>query len=47
MALDLLNVGDSVPEFSLPDFNGELVTLNDLKGRGIVLWFFPKANTPG
>ena len=47
MALDLLNVGDSVPEFSLPDFNGELVTLKDFKGRGIVLWFFPKANTPG
>ena len=47
MALDLLKVGDSVPEFSLLDFNEELFTLKDLKGKGIVLWFFPKANTPG
>ena len=41
MAADLL------PEFELLDENGEKVTSKDLKGNWIVLYFFPKANTPG
>tara|TARA_B100001123_G_C14906775_1_gene866080 strand:+ start:163 stop:297 length:135 start_codon:yes stop_codon:yes gene_type:complete len=43
----LLNVGDKAPEFSLPDSENNLVSLSDFKGRKVVLWFFPKANTPG
>tara|TARA_Y100001970_G_C14251251_1_gene872068 strand:+ start:58 stop:192 length:135 start_codon:yes stop_codon:yes gene_type:complete len=43
----LLKVGDKAPAFSLPNSNGELVSLSDFKGKQIILWFFPKANTPG
>lgn len=43
----LLNIGDKAPEFSLPDSESNLVSLSDFKGRKVVLWFFPKANTPG
>jgi len=43
----LLNVGDKAPDFTLPDANGNDVSLKDYSGRKLVLWFFPKANTPG
>jgi len=38
---------DKAPEFSLPDENGQTVSLKDLRGKTVVLYFFPKANTPG
>lgn len=42
-----LNTGDIAPEFSLPtDGNGE-VKLSDFKGQKVVLYFYPKDNTPG
>lgn len=42
-----LNAGDKAPEFSLPtDGNGE-ITLSDFKGQKVVLYFYPKDNTPG
>ena len=47
MNTELLNIGDQAPDFSLPDYSGETVSLNDFKGKNIILWFFPKANTPG
>ena len=47
MNTELLNVGDQAPDFSLPNYSGETVSLNDFKGKNIILWFFPKANTPG
>ena len=47
MMLDLLKKGDKAPDFSLPDHNGEEVKLSDFKGQNIILWFFPKASTPG
>tara|TARA_Y100001970_G_scaffold132575_1_gene163616 strand:- start:6251 stop:6394 length:144 start_codon:yes stop_codon:yes gene_type:complete len=47
MNSELLNIGDQAPHFSLPNYNGEIVSLSDFKGKNIVLWFFPKANTPG
>ena len=47
MNTELLNVGDQAPNFSLPNYSGETVSLNDFKGKNIILWFFPKANTPG
>ncbi len=43
----LLKEGDKAPEFSLPNADGEIVSLPNFKGKKIVLWFFPKANTPG
>ena len=42
-----LQKGDKAPEFTLPNSEGESVSLSDFKGKQIVLWFFPKANTPG
>ena len=42
-----LEVGDKAPDFSLLNYNGNTVTLNDLKGKSFILWFFPKASTPG
>jgi len=43
----LLNIGDKSPNFSLPDSKENTVSLSDFKGRKVVLWFFPKASTPG
>ena len=42
-----LKVGDSAPEFSVNDQNGNPVKLSDFKGRKVVLYFYPKDNTPG
>ena len=39
--------GDAAPDFTLPDQDGEDVTLSDLRGRPVVLYFYPKADTPG
>ena len=47
MPNNLLNIGDNAPEFTLPNYNGENVTLSNLKGKNIIIWFFPKASTPG
>jgi peroxiredoxin Q/BCP len=42
-----LNVGDKAPAFSLPDERGETIRLNSLKGGQVVLYFYPKDDTPG
>jgi peroxiredoxin len=42
-----LNVGDQAPEFSLPATDGRTYTLSGLKGRTVVLAWFPKALTSG
>ncbi len=42
-----LAVGDKAPELSLPDQHGRTVTLKSLKGKQIVLYFYPKDDTPG
>jgi len=41
------NIGDSVPDFCLPNQDEEEICLRDIKGRWIVLYFYPKDNTPG
>jgi thioredoxin-dependent peroxiredoxin len=42
-----LTVGDPVADFTLPDQDGKPVTLSSFKGKPVVLFFFPKADTPG
>lgn len=42
-----LNVGDLAPDFSAADTNGNIVTLSSLKGKRVVLYFYPRDNTPG
>jgi thioredoxin-dependent peroxiredoxin len=43
----VLKVGDKAPEFRLKTDDGKEVSLADFRGRSVVLFFFPKANTPG
>ena len=43
----LLEAGMKAPEFSLPDQNGEVHTLEQYKGKKVILYFYPKDNTPG
>jgi len=42
-----INVGESAPNFSLVDQDGNLHRLDDYKGNNLVIYFFPKADTPG
>lgn len=42
-----LNIGDKAPDFSLPTDQGDTVSLSALKGRKVVLYFYPKDDTPG
>jgi thioredoxin-dependent peroxiredoxin len=42
-----LKPGDPAPDFSLPDANGHLVNLSDFRGKRVVLYFYPRDNTPG
>lgn len=42
-----LKAGDPAPAFSLPDQAGNTVKLADYKGRLLLVYFYPKANTPG
>ncbi|MFQ3566226.1 MAG: peroxiredoxin [Aggregatilineales bacterium] len=43
----MLEIGQQAPDFELLNQDGQLVRLSDLRGRKVVLFFFPKANTPG
>ena len=42
-----LNIGDKAPNFSCKNEKGELVSLKDFKGKNLVLYFYPKDDTPG
>ncbi len=42
-----LSPGDIAPSFHLPRENGEILSLEDFSGRNLVLYFYPRANTPG
>ena len=43
----MLKIGDRAPDFTLLDSNNDPVSLADYSGEKVVLWFFPKASTPG
>ena len=43
----MLKTGDLAPAFSVSDHLGNVVNIDDLRGKTVVLWFFPKADTPG
>ena len=43
----MIEPGTDAPDFALPDQDGETVRLADLRGRRVVLYFYPKADTPG
>jgi thioredoxin-dependent peroxiredoxin len=43
----MLNVGDLAPDFSATAHDGTSVTLSALRGSKVLLWFYPKADTPG
>jgi thioredoxin-dependent peroxiredoxin len=45
--MSLLSVGDRAPEFKTKDQDGETVSLKDFKGKKVVLYFYPKDDTPG
>jgi peroxiredoxin Q/BCP len=45
--MPLLNVGDAAPDFTLSAHDGSTVKLSDQRGKNVVLWFYPKADTPG
>jgi len=42
-----MKIGDTAPGFSLPDKDGNMVTLAQFAGKKVVLYFYPKDNTPG
>jgi len=43
----MLQTGDQAPDFELPDQDGNSVALSELRGTTVVLYFYPKADTPG
>ena len=42
-----LNINDKAPEFTVQDENGKEISLNSLRGKVVVLYFYPRADTPG
>jgi len=42
-----MKVNDKAPDFTLQDENGAELALKDLRGKTVVLFFYPRANTPG
>jgi len=45
--MNTLNVGDVVPDFTVHDEQGNQVRLSDYKGKKLIVFFYPRANTPG
>ena len=42
-----MDLRDKAPDFILPDEDGNRVTLKDFRGQNVVVYFFPRADTPG
>jgi len=45
--MNTLQVGDKVPDFSAKDQDGNTINLSDYAGKKLVVFFYPRANTPG
>lgn len=45
--MPMLSEGQAAPAFSLPNQDGKTVSLAGLKGKNVIFWFYPKADTPG
>lgn len=45
--MNMLVQGDKVPDFSAKDQDGNTIKLSDYKGKNLVIFFYPRANTPG
>lgn len=43
----MLEIGTKAPDFTLPDQNGQMHSLSDYAGKKVILYFYPKDNTPG
>ncbi len=43
----MLNIGDKLPQIELPDHDGNTFTFDQVSGRPLVVYFYPKNNTPG
>ena len=43
----MLSIGSNAPEFQLSDQDGNTVNIKDFEGQKVLLWFYPKASTPG
>lgn len=43
----MIEVGQPAPPFEVKDHSGNTVRLSDYSGKNVVLWFYPKADTPG
>ncbi len=43
----MLSVGTEAPDFLVNDHNGNRITLKEQRGKKVILWFYPKADTPG
>src|SRR5580693_1181895 len=47
LKVNTLNVNDKAPDFTLQDENGKEISLKSLRGKVVVLYFYPRADTPG
>ena len=43
----MLEIGTKAPDFALPDQNGDMHTLEEYRGKKVILYFYPRDNTPG
>ena len=43
----MLEPGQAAPDFTIISHEGKLLSLKDFRGRKVLLWFYPKADTPG
>ena len=45
--MPMLKVGDPAPEFAIPNQNGVTMALQQFRGKNVLFWWYPKADTPG
>jgi cytochrome oxidase Cu insertion factor (SCO1/SenC/PrrC family) len=45
--VNAMKINDKAPDFTLQDENGKELALKDLRGKTVILFFYPRANTPG